>query len=136
MKLIHTPVRSSTVEDILRGHIAKARTRAALKKISRKQQRARERQFMSCEVLPASLEELQEMARERQELLAQASAPKGKHRKHRKHSAFKTPAVDDRFATTMFAGRSVKVIDVGNPNQPREDDYRVIASCASDRVYA
>ena len=29
-----------------------------------------------------------------------------------------------------------KVIYVGNPNQPREDDYRVIASCASDRVYA
>lgn len=136
MKLIHTPVRSSNLEENWGSAYVKAKTHAQLKKISRKQQRARERQFMRRKVLPACLEELQEMARERQELLAQASAPKGKHRKHRKHAAFKTPVVDERFATTMFAGRSVKVIYVGNPNQPREDDYRVIASCASDRVYA
>ena len=137
MKTINRSVRSDRAEDRRFGPIASAKHHAALKKISRKQFRARDRQLQIREDMPTMWAEMDEDQLEQRLQQAQAqrreaqsaSALKNRSR-HCAPSKKAANNVESAVSNRLLIGRPVLVRYVGFSSRQKEVEIQVVASCS------
>jgi hypothetical protein len=138
MRLINSSIRGVLATDMLRTSTLSATSKSVMKQLSRKQQRARERQFFLREELLMAQYDLAQRWKDKAiaekkahqaltMLLEEMAKPKLVKRRRRSHRKARENAVND-YPLTQFAGRQVLVRFVESAAGVPES--QVFASCA------